>query len=253
MTSSDFVNCRRRERRRAHRRRPRASDQAMPDLQGDCGETAGGTARGGRGCVADAGTVPEGAAPGSPGDPAGRLKSEEEGPNPPGGVTPGPVPVFAYGPGLVRCADAGAAIASAAIIATPLKRCFIPLVLRCSSRIGKGIADARYVGHEIVTNDSRLSPRPWQCPCRSRYRPGLLFKSRDEIFALLCSAAGLTFSNCPLQSGKSGRRQSDARSRPWSAAPRSTWRVRRRESGAERRLSAYAPLGYYNGSLAPAR
>src|SRR6516162_8889065 len=115
-----------------------ASDQAMPDVQGNCGETAGGTARGGRGCVADAGTVPQGAAPGRPGDPAGRLKSGDEGPGPPGGVTPGPVPVFAYGPGPVRCAEAGTATASAAIIATPLKRCFISVVLCYSSWISKG-------------------------------------------------------------------------------------------------------------------
>src|SRR6516164_3467541 len=37
--------------------------------------------------------------PGKPGDPAGRLDSGEEGPGPPGGLTPGPVPVRAPGPG----------------------------------------------------------------------------------------------------------------------------------------------------------
>jgi hypothetical protein len=240
-----------RGRRRANRRRPRASDQAMPDLQGDCGETAGGTARGGRGCVAHVGTVPEGAAPGSPGDPAGRLKSEEEGPGPPGGVTPGPVPVFAYGPGPVRCAEAGAAIASAAIIATPLKRCLISMVLRCSSRIGKGIADARYVGHEIMTGDFQRSLRP----CRFGYRPGLLFRSPDEIFALLCSGAGLTFSNCPLPSTEALLKKTRAGKADEGGAARDRILgalrpgVRGACAGRERyrrRLSAYAQPSCYS-------
>ena len=44
---------------------------------------------------------------------------------PPGGSTPGPVPVPAAAPGPERCAETGAAIASAATIATLPKRCFI--------------------------------------------------------------------------------------------------------------------------------
>jgi hypothetical protein len=76
--------------------------------------------------------------PGMPGDPAGRLYSGEEGPGPPGGLTAGPVPVAAPGPGPSRCAQTGAANASAATIATPLKRCFMTLILRCSS----GLAEA---------------------------------------------------------------------------------------------------------------
>ena len=66
---------------------------------------------------------------------AGRLDSGEEGPGPPGTGWLGP---GAPTPGPVRCADAGAAIASAATIATPLKRCFMTLILRCSS----GLAEA---------------------------------------------------------------------------------------------------------------
>ena len=73
--------------------------------------------------------------PGMPGDPAGRLESGEEGPGPPGGLTPGPVPVAAPAPGPVRCAQTGAANASAATIATPVKRCFMTLILRCSSAL----------------------------------------------------------------------------------------------------------------------
>ena len=67
--------------------------------------------------------------PGMPGDPAGRLYSGEEGPGPPGGLTPGPVPVGAVTPGPSRWAEAGATIASAATIATPLNRYFITLIL----------------------------------------------------------------------------------------------------------------------------
>ena len=86
---------------------------------------------GGGSVVAEAGlgATPYGAPPGITVDPSGRLKSGEDGPKPPGGVTPGPVPVFADGPGPVRCAEAGAAIANAAIIAMPLKRCLMSLVL----------------------------------------------------------------------------------------------------------------------------
>jgi hypothetical protein len=71
--------------------------------------------------------------PGMPGDPCGRLYSGEDGPGPPGGLTAGPVPVGAVAPGPSRCAQTGAANASAATIATPLKRCFMTLILRCSS------------------------------------------------------------------------------------------------------------------------
>jgi hypothetical protein len=60
----------------------------------------------------------------------GRLDSGEEGPGPPGTGWFGP---GAPTPGPVRCADTGAAIASAATIATPLMRCFMPLILCCSS------------------------------------------------------------------------------------------------------------------------
>jgi hypothetical protein len=63
----------------------------------------------------------------------GKLDIGEEGPGPPGGTPVGPVVVDAPVPGPVRCADAGAAMASAAIIATPLKRCFMSLILCCSS------------------------------------------------------------------------------------------------------------------------
>jgi hypothetical protein len=60
----------------------------------------------------------------------GRLESGEEGPGPPGTGWFGP---GAPTPGPVRCAEAGAAIASAATIATPLNRCFMSLILCCSS------------------------------------------------------------------------------------------------------------------------
>jgi hypothetical protein len=63
----------------------------------------------------------------------GKLERGEEGPGPPGGVPVGPVEVEAPAPGPVRCADAGATIASAAIIATPLRRYFMSLILCCSS------------------------------------------------------------------------------------------------------------------------
>ena len=61
---------------------------------------------------------------------AGRLDSGEEGPGPPGTGWFGP---GAPTPGPVRCAEAGAAIASAATIATPLKRCFMATILCYSS------------------------------------------------------------------------------------------------------------------------
>src|SRR6516162_5754420 len=54
------------------------------------------------------------------------------------GVTPGPVPVYAYGPGPIRCAEASVGIANATIIATPLKRCLMSLFSVCSSRYTKG-------------------------------------------------------------------------------------------------------------------
>ena len=56
----------------------------------------------------------------------GKSESGEEGPGPPGTGWFGP---GAPAPGPVRCAEAGAAIASAATIATPLKRCFMSLIL----------------------------------------------------------------------------------------------------------------------------
>jgi hypothetical protein len=65
---------------------------------------------------------------------AGRLDSGEEGPGPPGTATFGP---GAPTPGPVRCAQTGAANASAATIATPLKRYFMTLILRCSSGMAK--------------------------------------------------------------------------------------------------------------------
>ena len=68
---------------------------------------------------------PDCGVPGMPGDPAGRLNSGEDGPGPPGGLTPGPVPEGAVAPGPVRCAETGATIASAATIAAPLKRYFM--------------------------------------------------------------------------------------------------------------------------------
>ena len=60
----------------------------------------------------------------------GRFDIGEEGPGPPGTGWFGP---GAPTPGPVRCAEAGAAIASAATIATPLNRCFMSLILCCSS------------------------------------------------------------------------------------------------------------------------
>ncbi len=60
----------------------------------------------------------------------GKSDNGEEGPGPPGTGWFGP---GAPAPGPVRCAEAGAAIASAATIATPLKRCFMSLILCCSS------------------------------------------------------------------------------------------------------------------------
>ena len=85
---------------------------------------------GNSGVLADAGAVPQDAGRDGPGYSVGRLNIGEEGPNPPGGMTPGPLPVFAYGPGLVRCAEASVGIASAAIIATLLKRYLMFQVLR---------------------------------------------------------------------------------------------------------------------------
>ena len=65
----------------------------------------------------------------------GRLDIGEEGPGPPGrGAFGGGAPT----PGPVRWADTGPANASAATIATPLKRCFMILILRCNS----GLAEA---------------------------------------------------------------------------------------------------------------
>jgi len=64
----------------------------------------------------------------------GRLDIGDEGPGPPGTGWLGP---GAPTPGPVRCAQTGAAIASAATIATPCKRCFMSLILRCSSRLAE--------------------------------------------------------------------------------------------------------------------
>src|SRR5215472_9502676 len=85
-------------------------------------------------------TFHEGAAAGRPGDSAFRfkLKSGEEGPYPPGGITPGPVPVFAVGPGPTCCAEAGTADASTTIIAAVLRSLFISLVLCCSNGMPRG-------------------------------------------------------------------------------------------------------------------
>jgi hypothetical protein len=105
-----------------------------PGTPGSPGTPGTAPAAAGRG---DAG-YPDCGVPGMPGDPAGRLYSGEEGPGPPGGLTAGPVPVGAVAPGPVRCAQTGAANASAATIATPLKRCFMTLILRCSSGLAKG-------------------------------------------------------------------------------------------------------------------
>ena len=79
----------------------------------------------------DPGDIPAGGGGGycSPGF-GGKLESGEEGPGPPGTGWFGP---GAPAPGPVRWAEAGAAIASAATIATPLKRCFMSLILCCSS------------------------------------------------------------------------------------------------------------------------
>ena len=85
----------------------------------------------GPGAIPAGGCAAGGAYPGAPCP--GRLESGEEGPTPPGGRTPGPVPVVAPAPGPVRCAQTGAANASAATIATPVKRCFMTLILLCSS------------------------------------------------------------------------------------------------------------------------
>jgi hypothetical protein len=67
------------------------------------------------------------------------LDSGEDGPGPPGGLTPGPVPEGAVAPGPVRCAEAGATIASVATIATPLNKYFMTLILRCSSGLAEVI------------------------------------------------------------------------------------------------------------------
>src|SRR5208282_2242112 len=101
---------------------------AIPGAPGTAPETA---------AAGDPG-YPDVGVPGMPGNPAGRLYSGEEGPGPPGGLTPGPVVVGAVAPGPVRCAQPGAAIASTATIATPFKRCFMTLVLCCSSGLAKG-------------------------------------------------------------------------------------------------------------------
>jgi hypothetical protein len=72
-----------------------AAERIAAGVYRDCVETAGGVAPGGRYVVAGVGVTHEDVAPGRPGDPAGRLKSGEDGPGPPGGLTPGPVPVCA--------------------------------------------------------------------------------------------------------------------------------------------------------------
>jgi hypothetical protein len=91
----------------------------------DCGKTAGGIVPANGVVVGH--IVPQGTAPGAEGLGYTSCASNigEEGPNPPGGYTLGPVPVCALGPGPIRCADAGVTIASAAIIATPLGRRYL--------------------------------------------------------------------------------------------------------------------------------
>src|SRR5262249_51694993 len=65
----------------------------------------------------------------------GRLDNGEEGPGPPGrGAFGGGAPT----PGPVRWAQTGPANASAATIATPLKRCFMIFILRS----GSGLTEA---------------------------------------------------------------------------------------------------------------
>ena len=98
-------------------------DQALCYCRKSCNDSVPGATG-----AADPSTFIEGAAPNRP-EPALRLWSGEEGPYPPGGITPGPVPVLAVGPGPVRCAEAGIAAASAAITAAVLRSFFISLVL----------------------------------------------------------------------------------------------------------------------------
>ena len=208
--------------RRANRRPPRASDQEMPDLQCDC-ESPGEVAPGGTSALVDAGTIPHGAAGGRAGDPAGTLKSEEEGPNPPGGVTPGPVPVLAYGPGPERCAEAGTAIASAAIIATPLKKCFITSVLRCIGLVRDSQRSS--IDREILMRISNVLLSLGNALADPDI--GRSFSLRaDEIFALLCSAAGLTFQiavyrrDCAVASIAADQPVRDVRNDSYSSAAR---------------------------------
>ena len=107
----------------------------IADVVGAIGAPPGATAAGGAVGVWPNGPYCDCGVPGIPGEPAGRLDSGEDGPGPPGTAWAGP---GAPTPGPVRCAQTGAANASAATIATPLKRCFMTLILRCSS----GLAEA---------------------------------------------------------------------------------------------------------------
>ena len=67
-----------------------------------------------------------------------QIEERRRGTEPPWRSNTRPVPVFAFGPGPVRCADAGTADASAAIIAAVLRSFFISLVLCCNTPMVQG-------------------------------------------------------------------------------------------------------------------
>ena len=108
------------------------------------------------------GDIPAGGGVGycSPGF-GGKLESGEEGPGPPGTGWFGP---GAPAPGPVRWAEAGAAIASAATIATPLKRCFMSLILCCSSGQRPGYRTLRNTeaGYRGTNGAARHSVPVWR-------------------------------------------------------------------------------------------
>ena len=119
-------------------------------------------ARAGRWAGGVADDIPGDAAGGycSPGR-GGKLESGEEGPGPPGGTPVGPVVVAAPAPGPVRCADAGATIASAATIATPLRRYFMSLILCCSSGQATKLPNTHKRGDELSRQTAqRVIPFP---------------------------------------------------------------------------------------------
>ena len=176
-----------RGRRRANRRRPRVLGSGTTDLQGYCRKTRDGL-------PVDTGV--EGAAAGRPADHSLRFLSGEEGPTPPGGRTPGPVPVYAVGPGPARCAKAGTADASAAIIAAVLSSFFISLVLCCSSRMVRAAEKAKRIRpHFDLLCVLRYTPRSIRNGARSvalpRIRPVRLAVYSPSALASHRAASGV--------------------------------------------------------------